>query len=227
MKGNNAVKLPFSPSAVRLSSALSPEESARLAELEPIIQRGLTNFVEVGNALSEISDKRLYRSTHSTFKEYVEDKWCMTASHAYRLCESAEVIKNLPTECHQLVTTESQARELAKVEPEKRVEMVQAVAHVGKMTAKAIKAEVRKQIKPAKVNEASSENDADAAKPIAPRCETQPSLNRWYSKAKPERRGEHLKTIISCRKPVRVPNREVFIQQVHIWIEQSVEETTA
>jgi hypothetical protein len=117
---------------------LTPQESTRLAELEPIIERGLTAFLEVGTALLEINDKRLYRQTHSTFKEYVEERWKMSARHAYRLCESAEVIRSLPEKCDQLVTTESQVRELAKVEPDQRVEVLRVASSKGRVTAKSI-----------------------------------------------------------------------------------------
>ena len=142
---------------MKIKNRLSPEESSRLAELEPIVERGLLQFKEVGDALAEISDKRLYRGTHSTFKEYVEDKYKMSAQHAYRMIESAEVIKSLPSPMGDKIN-ERQARELAKVEPSKRSEVVETVAKAGPVTAKAIKAEVKKrepqpeQIKPAKVN---------------------------------------------------------------------------
>jgi DNA-directed RNA polymerase subunit RPC12/RpoP len=128
------------------SSQLSPldaTERARLAELEPIIERGLTGFVEVGTALLEISDRRLYREKNSTFAEYVADKWKMTARRAYQLCEAAEIVKALPenvNNCSQsLITNEGQARELAKVEPDRRVEVLKAAASTGKLTAKSIK----------------------------------------------------------------------------------------
>jgi len=121
-------------------ASLSVTEAARLAELEPIIQRGMTNFVEVGNALLEISDRRLYRATHSTFQEYVADRWKITARRAYQLCEAAEVVNALPEECVKNYTVnESQARELAKVEPEKRPAVLSTVASKGKLTAKTIR----------------------------------------------------------------------------------------
>ena len=47
-----------------VKNKLTEAESARLAELEPIIALGMANFVVVGKALLEISDSRLYRETH-------------------------------------------------------------------------------------------------------------------------------------------------------------------
>ena len=127
------------PSTEACDGDLTPAQADRLAQLEPIIEHGMTSFVEVGNALLEIRDRRLYRQTHSSFEDYCRDKWQMSARHAYRLCTSAEVIKSLPEKCDQLVTTESQVRELAKIEPERRVEVLEVAASTGKVTAKSIK----------------------------------------------------------------------------------------
>jgi hypothetical protein len=123
-----------------VKNQLTTEEATRLAELEPIIANGITNFVEVGNALIEVSDRRLYRETHSTFQEYCQDKWNITARRAYQLCEAAEVIKLLPESVnHGSQINERQARELAKVKPEKRVEVIESVTSKGPVTAKAIR----------------------------------------------------------------------------------------
>ena len=43
------------------SAELSAVETGRLAALEQTIERGLQTFVEVGTALLEIRDSRLYR----------------------------------------------------------------------------------------------------------------------------------------------------------------------
>jgi phage N-6-adenine-methyltransferase len=51
---------------------------SRLAECEAVIERGLATFVEVGNALLEIRDDRLYRETHRTFEDYCRERWAGT-----------------------------------------------------------------------------------------------------------------------------------------------------
>ena len=125
------------------SRQLAATERDRLSELEPIIERGMASFVEVGTALLEISDRRLYRETHSTFAEYCETKWRMTARRAYQLCEAAEVVNALPenvNNCSQSqITNEGQARELAKVEPARRVQVLEAAASTGTLTAASIR----------------------------------------------------------------------------------------
>lgn len=52
--------------------------------------------------------------------------------------EAAAVTKSLPEKCNKFITTDSQARELAKVEPEHRVEVLERAAEAGPVTAKAI-----------------------------------------------------------------------------------------
>lgn len=129
-----------SPQEVALQEALPQAEAERLAELEPIIERALANFLEGSKALLEIRDRRLYRQTHSTFQDYVRGRWKMTARRAYQLCTAAEVVKSLPEDVnHGSQINERQARELAKVDPDKRAEMINNLARKGRVTAKAIK----------------------------------------------------------------------------------------
>ena len=113
----------------------SIRESQRLAELEKTIGRGQKTFVEVGLALAEIRDVRLYKREYSSFKEYCEKKWGCTKQHAYRLIEAAPV-----GEGHPLVTNERAARELGKVPTAQRGGLVKRIAKAGEpVTAAAIK----------------------------------------------------------------------------------------
>jgi hypothetical protein len=50
-------------------------DDQRLTELEKMIARGKKTFVEVGLALAEIRDLRLYRREYSGFQEYCQKKW--------------------------------------------------------------------------------------------------------------------------------------------------------
>ena len=54
---------------------LTPVEVENRDRLEAIVHPGLGIFVEVGNALGEIRDRRLYRDTHRSFEAYVRDWW--------------------------------------------------------------------------------------------------------------------------------------------------------
>lgn len=124
---------------------LTPEEAARLARCESVVRKGIQTFKETGEALLEIKEGKLYRETHPTFKDYVEQTWRITARRAYQLCEAAEVVKALPDNVNRgSQINERQARELAKADPEDRAAVLDEVAAEGPVTAKAIKAKVAK-----------------------------------------------------------------------------------
>lgn len=94
----------------------------RFAELEAIVQRGLSTFVDVGNALFEIRDSKLYLRTHSTFEDYCRERWQMVASRARQLIGAAQIAANLQSVTTVTPTHESQIRPLAKLEPEQQKE---------------------------------------------------------------------------------------------------------
>ena len=53
-----------------ITRTLSEVEEQALKKYEEIISKGLNTFLEVGHALAEIRDRRLYRATHDTFEPY-------------------------------------------------------------------------------------------------------------------------------------------------------------
>ena len=118
----------------------SIRESQRLEELEKTIARGQKTFVEVGRALAEIRDLRLYKREYGGFAEYCQAKWGWNKSYAYYMIDSAEVVKSLPEKVSTLVDTETAARELGKAPPEQRAGIIEAVVAEGTpVTAAAIK----------------------------------------------------------------------------------------
>lgn len=119
---------------------LTDEELELLTLRESTIEDGLSTFVAVGSALLEISEKRLYRMTHGSFEPYCKDKWGMSARRAYQLCEASKVVSEIPKACtNGSQLNERQARELAKVAPAKRIEVLEKAKASGRVTAKAIK----------------------------------------------------------------------------------------
>jgi hypothetical protein len=93
-------------------------DEARLVELETTIEHGLQTFVDVGTALLEIRDSKLYRKGHETFEDYCRTRWNMSRIHAHRMIEAAEVNQNLLPTGNILPNSERQARELTQLEPE-------------------------------------------------------------------------------------------------------------
>lgn len=118
---------------------LTSDEQDTLAVCERRIANGLEQFRDVVLAFQEVRDRRLYRHEHATFEDYCQSRWGFTRQRGYQLIDAAEVIASLPTECQHLLTTEGHARGLAKVEPERRAEVLQKAAEGGKVTAAAIR----------------------------------------------------------------------------------------
>jgi hypothetical protein len=104
-----------------MKTDLIPDERNRLTGLEAIIQTGLRTFTEVGNALAEIRDSRLYRETHPNFAAYCRERWKISPQHAHRLAKASEVAENLEMEpIGSKPETEAQVRPLTRLPPEER-----------------------------------------------------------------------------------------------------------
>ena len=54
---------------------MSEIDVARLAKLEAIVERGSKTVLDVAAALAEIREGRLYKATHGSFAEYVEERF--------------------------------------------------------------------------------------------------------------------------------------------------------
>jgi hypothetical protein len=77
---------------VEVVDDLTPDEERQRLFWERKVERA---FYEAGTALKELRDRRLYRSTHKTFEEYVQDRFGMKRAHSYRLIDAAAVVDNL------------------------------------------------------------------------------------------------------------------------------------
>lgn len=98
-----------------MSKALTPPEIADLERLEKVVERGKQTFVEVGLALAEIRERKLYRRDYDTFEAYRQDRWGWTRVRAHQLIQAAQVVEALPSECKPVVNTERAAREPGKL----------------------------------------------------------------------------------------------------------------
>ena len=145
-----------------MKNEITKLENERLADLENIIKRGQKTFVEVGNALEEIRDERLYRESFQDFDEYCMAKWGWGYKRAHQLITSASVAKSLQNNKEMStivdISNEGQARELAKVEPERRKAVLEAVVSSGvTITAKAIKNAARANVDAVRVDSCRNE----------------------------------------------------------------------
>jgi hypothetical protein len=132
----------FPPQSVRVEVVddLTPDEERQRLFWERKVERA---FYEAGTALKELRDRRLYRSTHKTFEEYVQDRFGMKQSRSYQLIEATGVVDNLlakvppmvellgdssdkvPPLVEVLPTNERQVRPLIQLEPEQQREVWQ------------------------------------------------------------------------------------------------------
>jgi len=60
-----------------------------------IIRSGMRSFIEVGMSLMAIRDEELWKQTHESFKDFCRDEVDYSRSQAYRIIESAIVIRDL------------------------------------------------------------------------------------------------------------------------------------
>lgn len=103
---------------------LTTTEASRLGELESVIRIGQSKFVEVGNALAEIRDKKLYRSFYSNFEQYCLAVWGWSRQRGYQMIQAAEVVGELPPTFALEVGNERDARALAGLTPEDQKEII-------------------------------------------------------------------------------------------------------
>ncbi|MGJ5627907.1 hypothetical protein [Nostoc sp. CALU 1950] len=113
---------------------LTEEEQRDRLHLERKVERA---FFEAGKALTELRDRRLYRSTHKTFEEYCRDRFGHSRQQSNYLIAAAGVYENLTTiGCQNvanenlttngsqiLPTSERQVRPMTKLEPQEQQEV--------------------------------------------------------------------------------------------------------
>lgn len=131
--------------------SLAPVEADRLGTLEATIESGLQTFHEVGSALLEIRDSRLYRDEFDTFENYCRARWGMSRMHAHRLIEATETVSRMYP-IGYIPANEGQARELARADEADQVavwQTVQAVHDGERVTATDIRSlvEVAKDVR--------------------------------------------------------------------------------
>jgi len=104
----------------------------RLQSLEQMIESNFKAFYQVGLALKEIRDKKLYKSQgYHRFKDYCIERWDMGSRYAYLQIESSVVVENLrSTGTDLLPACERQVRPLTKLEPQQQSEAWERVIQI-------------------------------------------------------------------------------------------------
>lgn len=125
-------------------------QHTRLRSLEIVIEEGKQTFIDVGNALAEIKEQELYKLTHSTFADYCKERWGFNKAYANHVIRAAELVSSLPAGAATIVATETQARELQKVEACKRVEVLEKAQAIAESENRALTAKDITNASPAK-----------------------------------------------------------------------------
>ncbi len=98
-----------------VADTLDLTEQQQLDALEEKIQAGLESFFEVGNAMMQIRDGRLYRERYSTWEEYCQKRWNFSGRYGHfqlaAMEKTVEIAGSNPT---VLPTNESQTRPIDK-----------------------------------------------------------------------------------------------------------------
>jgi hypothetical protein len=74
---------------------LSEAEEQQLGVCEGAIQTGCRSVVEMGLALAEIRDGRLYRNNFSSFEEYCQRRWEFKRGKAHYLISAARICRRI------------------------------------------------------------------------------------------------------------------------------------
>jgi hypothetical protein len=131
-------------------SILSSDEKLTLNAYEEIIEKGLKTFIEVGNALFEIKNNKLYRESFTTFEAYCKDRWQLKRQRAYELMGAAEIVHQLSENNlseisdnpNLLPSKESHANALAQIPVTLRFQVWRSIVEESLNTGKAITAKM-------------------------------------------------------------------------------------
>lgn len=129
----------------RSSAKAQPSETLNdLASCEREIRQGIDAFHRVARAFAKIKAKQLYKQRgYADFKAYCEGEWGWDRDRGYQMANAGEMLQALPAKCRPVVGTERQARALAAVPEEKRVNVLKEASKTGQVTAKSITAAAR------------------------------------------------------------------------------------
>lgn len=127
---------------------ISTTEQQDFARLDDVVRRGLATFVEIGRALAEIRDRKLYRIGFSTFEAYLSHEHGLTPRRGRQIIDAAAVRIELSEgkNFSPLPSTESHCAELATYADADRQEVWQQVVEEAEKTGKPITARLINEI---------------------------------------------------------------------------------
>jgi len=141
-----------------------------LADLEKVIHLSQLGYVESGEALKQIRDRKLYKDEYNTFEEYCEKRWGYCRQTAYEFMDAAAVAANVSSNLHNR-PSKTQALVLKALDPDQQKE-VAAATDFANTTVKNLKAKIDKI---RGVARGAGAGDRSGSKPE----ETKETLEQW------------------------------------------------
>lgn len=173
---------------VEAPAPLTPAERRRLGALEKRIQTGMQTFRDVGMALLEVRDSRLYRESHSTFEDYARERWQLDKTRAYQFIGAAEVVKHVGED--PALTNEAQARELVPLLHEDPAAVTEVWEHVKESGRPVTAALIREKV--AEVTNPAGEPEPTVTEALVSQItRLSKSYQRWRG-MKPTRREKNI-----------------------------------
>lgn len=123
-----------------MTQVLSIDERNELERCEVVIKQGLEIAIEVGQALSTIREKRLYRLEFDTFEDYCLHKWGKRRQVVNRMIAASDTLLNLEPMGSILPQSERQTRPLTQLQPEAQREAWKEVVQQAEQTNQPITA---------------------------------------------------------------------------------------
>jgi hypothetical protein len=118
---DSSTSIPVEAAQVEVLEELTYDEQRDRHRLELGVEQA---FYQAGKALSELRERRLYRSTHKTFEAYCQDRFGFTRRHSDYLIAGAVVVENLQemrTIHSQILPTKlEQIKPLANLKPDEQ-----------------------------------------------------------------------------------------------------------
>lgn len=126
-----------------MAAALTTSEQADFDRLENVVREGLQTFRQVGEALVEIHDRKLYKAVCSTFEAYLQVRWQMSRRTARQHMEAAEVMGLLSAggAMAPLPENERQVRPLTSLPPEQQPEAWKEAVETAKAEGRPVTAQ--------------------------------------------------------------------------------------
>lgn len=123
-------------------------DQQELAQMEALIKRGQQTFVEVGQALAAIRDRRGYRlAGFITFEAYLQVRWGWSRQHGYQLMQADDVVADLGQDREMytrvVIPTEGHARALAPMAPTERRTIIEQLGDLGQYSTRELHQAVR------------------------------------------------------------------------------------